>query len=136
MEKETGKRMSKVDGSVVRPGTDGNVRQSTGSVRRPAEPASPLERTRNASPATERKKMSKTRKPGFLEDDKGNPSSMRLMSVIALIASTTFGMLTILHPIASKEANGLYITVAFLLAAFAPKALQKFAEVRFPAEDE
>ncbi len=71
-------------------------------------------------------------KPGFLEDDLGSPSSMRLMSVIALIASIVFGLLTILHPVASQGANGLYITMAFLLAAFAPKALQKFAEVKFP----
>ena len=71
-------------------------------------------------------------KPGFLEDDRGNPSSMRLMSVISLIASIAFGLVSILHPVASKGANGLYITMAFLLAAFAPKALQKFAEMRVP----
>jgi hypothetical protein len=73
-----------------------------------------------------------TEKPGFLEDDQSNPSSMRLMSVIALIASIVFGLLTTLHPVASKGINGLYITIAFLLAAFAPKALQKFAEAKFP----
>lgn len=73
-------------------------------------------------------------KPGYLEDDQGNPSSMRLMSVLALIASIVFGLLTILHPVASKGINGLYITIAFLLAAFAPKALQKFAEGKFPAK--
>ena len=71
-----------------------------------------------------------TFKPGFLEDDQGNRSSMRLMSVIALIGSIVFGLISILHPVASKGVNGLYITMAFLLAAFAPKALQKFAEMR------
>ena len=71
-------------------------------------------------------------KPGFLEDDRGNPSSMRLMSIIALIGSIVFGLVSILHPVANKGANGLYITMAFLLAAFAPKALQKFAEMRVP----
>jgi hypothetical protein len=71
-------------------------------------------------------------KPGFLEDDRGSPSSMRLMSVIALIASIVFGLLTTLHPVANQGTNGLYITMAFLLAAFAPKALQKFAEAKFP----
>ncbi len=73
-----------------------------------------------------------TEKHGFLEDDQGHPSSMRLMSAVALIASIVFGLLTILHPVASKGINGLYITIAFLLAAFAPKALQKFAEAKFP----
>ena len=72
-----------------------------------------------------------TEKTGFLEDNQGNPSSMRLMSVIALIASIVFGLLTTLLP-ADQGINGLYITMAFLLAAFAPKALQKFAEVKFP----
>ena len=73
-----------------------------------------------------------TDKPRFLDDDQGNPSSMRLMSVIALIASIVFGLLTTLHPVASQGTNGLYITMAFLMAAFAPKALQKFAEAKFP----
>ena len=73
-----------------------------------------------------------TGKPGFLEDDQGNPSSMRVMSVVALIAGIVFGLLTTLHPAASKGENGLYITMSFLLAAFVPKALQKFAEVKFP----
>jgi hypothetical protein len=72
-----------------------------------------------------------TKKTGYLEDHKGNPSSMRLMSVIALLASIAFGIIIILHPVASKGENGLYITIAFLLAAFAPKALQKFAESKF-----
>ena len=76
-----------------------------------------------------------TEKPGFLEDDQGNPSSMRLMSLIALIASIVFGLLTTLHPAANNDINGLYITIAFLLAAFAPKALQKFAEVKFPIKN-
>ena len=73
-----------------------------------------------------------TEKPGFLEDNHGYPSSMRLMSVIALTASIVFGLITALHPVASQGTNGLYITMAFMLAAFAPKALQKFAEVKFP----
>ena len=71
-------------------------------------------------------------KPGFLEDHQGNASSMRLMSVVALIASIAFGVLSIVGP-ARDNPNALYITTAFLIAAFAPKALQKFAEARFPA---
>ena len=50
------------------------------------------------------------------------------MSVVALFGSIAFGLLTIMPPAASDGA----ITMAFLLAAFAPKALQKFAEAQFP----
>ncbi len=68
-----------------------------------------------------------TPKPvGFLYEDNGNLSSMRLMSFIALIAAIIFGALTTLG--AGKGPEGIYITIGFLLAAFAPKALQKFAE--------
>jgi hypothetical protein len=56
------------------------------------------------------------------------------MSVIALLASICFGLLAIVHPAAKDGVNGLYITIAFLLAAFAPKALQKFAEAKFPTK--
>ena len=68
---------------------------------------------------------------GYLTDDQGHPSSMRLMSMISLAAAILFGLITLLHGSANDE-NGLYLTAAFLLAAFAPKALQKFAEARFP----
>jgi len=74
-------------------------------------------------------------KPGFLEDDQCNPSAMRLMNMIALISSIIFGLVTTLHPVASKGTNGLYISMAFLLAAFAPKAFQKSAEAKFPTKN-
>jgi hypothetical protein len=51
------------------------------------------------------------------------------MSMISLIASIAFGLIVTLRTAFSE--NGLYITIAFLIAAFAPKALQKFAEVKF-----
>ena len=75
--------------------------------------------------------MAESQKPGYLEDHNGQPSSMRLMSMIALIASIVFGFIALLHPGVSNEANALYIPTLFLIAAFAPKALQKFAESRF-----
>ena len=56
---------------------------------------------------------------------------MRLMSMIALIASIIFGLIALLHPGVNDQANALYIPTLFLIAAFAPKALQKFAEARF-----
>ncbi|MEM7206349.1 MAG: hypothetical protein AAF434_00865 [Pseudomonadota bacterium] len=73
-------------------------------------------------------------KPGYLEDNQGNPSSMRLMSMVALFASIVFGFIAITHEGSASTTNGVYITVAFLLAAFAPKALQKFAEAKMPVK--
>jgi len=49
---------------------------------------------------------------------------MRAMSFIALIAAIVFGAITI----TSNDSEGKYITTAFLVTAFAPKAVQKFAE--------
>ncbi|HSF74233.1 MAG TPA: hypothetical protein VLA84_10590 [Microcoleus sp.] len=60
----------------------------------------------------------------FLQEDNGNYSAMRAMSFIALIAAIVFGGITI----TSNNAEGKYITTSFLVAAFAPKAVQKFAE--------
>lgn len=78
---------------------------------------------------SEEKKV--VQKSGFLEDDQGTPSSMRLMSIVALLASIAFGLISIFYKNGTSE-NGLYLTTIFLLAAFAPKALQKFAEVKLP----
>lgn len=58
---------------------------------------------------------------GLLTDDVGKRSTMRLMCIIALLASIWFAYLTIVDSTGSK--NGVYITSAFLLAAIAPKAL-------------
>ena len=102
----------------------------------PRAHSSPEEWRRNSRPpvlsAEHMSDGSPPTKPGFLDDHQGNASSMRLMSVVALMASIAFGLLAVLRP-ASDNPDGLYITTAFLIAAFAPKALQKFAEARFPA---
>jgi len=66
----------------------------------------------------------------ILTDDNGNISSMRVYSGIALIASIVFGALTINNMDSPGVINGIYITFGFLLGAFAPKALQKFAETK------
>ena len=60
----------------------------------------------------------------IIQEDNGKYSTMRAMSFIALIAAIVFGAITI----TSKDSEGKYITTAFLVAAFAPKAVQKFAE--------
>lgn len=70
---------------------------------------------------------------GFLQDDHGHQSSMRLMCLIALAAAVVFGALSVLAAInvignGSGGADAITITFGFLVAAFAPKAIQKFAE--------
>ena len=81
---------------------------------------------------------SKTKKVGFFQEESGSNSSMRLMSFLALIAAAMFGVLTIkLNANGNNDGgNGLYITFGFLLAAFAPKAIQKFAEQKLPKPGE
>ena len=74
---------------------------------------------------------STNRQVGFLNDHLGHGSSMRIMSMVALAAAIVFGLIVLLHPDANGL-NGLYLTIAFLIAAFVPKALQKFAEAKFP----
>ena len=60
----------------------------------------------------------------FFQEDNGNLSSMRLMCFVSLIASILFGILTIY----TENKDGIIVTFGFLLGAFAPKAIQKFAE--------
>jgi hypothetical protein len=60
----------------------------------------------------------------FLQGNNGKYSTMRAMSFIALIAAIVFGAITI----TSTDPDGTEITIAFLVAAFAPKAVQRFAE--------
>lgn len=83
-------------------------------------------------PPEEKTSPLKKTPPGFLKDNDGKPSSMRLMSLIALFTSIWFGWITIKSTAVDK--NGIYITTAFLLAAFAPKALQKFIENYYPKD--
>lgn len=64
----------------------------------------------------------------YLQDDKGNNSSMRLMCLISLFAAIGFGYLAIMQ---SSE-QGVYICLSFLLSAFAPKAIQKQIENNKP----
>jgi len=68
---------------------------------------------------------------GLLTDDQGKRSMMRLMSFIALLASIWFAWMTLTDQNTTSN-EGVYITTAFLLSAFAPKALQKFIENSYP----
>ena len=67
------------------------------------------------------------KKANLIQDDNGNTSSMRVMSLIALPFAIIFGCVTLFDPNVDKEA-GTNLTVSFLAAAFTPKAVQKFAE--------
>lgn len=63
---------------------------------------------------------------GYLEDDKGNKSSMRVMCAASLLAAVVFSWVVITS--AQPDPDGLKIVFAFLLCAFAPKAVQKSLE--------
>ncbi len=60
----------------------------------------------------------------LFQENNGKYSTMRAMSFIALIAAIVFGAVTI----TSDDNDGQFITGTFLVAAFAPKAVQRFAE--------
>ena len=62
----------------------------------------------------------------YMTDDQGNPSSMRLMSMLALAIA---GGLACVEVFGWGSSDGrTELVLYFLIAAFAPKALQKFAE--------
>ena len=64
---------------------------------------------------------------GWLTDDEGNPSSMRLLSTASFFVAVAFGgMIAVGH----VGTDRLELVIYFLVAAFAPKAVQKFAEKR------
>lgn len=63
----------------------------------------------------------------MLSDSNGQTSSMRVMCFCSLVVSVVFGAITLLNSPVDSNA-GITITFGFLVAAFAPKAVQKFAE--------
>jgi len=60
----------------------------------------------------------------MLKDQGGKTSTMRIMSIMSLFAAIFFAYPTIIL----ESHDGVMIVFSFLLGAFAPKALQKFAE--------
>lgn len=63
---------------------------------------------------------------GYMTDDEGNPSSMRLMSLLALLIAG--GLAGVEAAGWGSESDQSNLILYFLVAAFAPKAVQKFAE--------
>lgn len=71
---------------------------------------------------------------GFLTDHKGKPSNTRLTTTLSFLAAVGFGILTLTEP--QPGLDGVYITIAFLLAAVSQKSLGAFVESRFPSQRE
>ena len=60
-----------------------------------------------------------------MTDHEGNPSSMRWMSVASVIVATILAGWTMWN---GKTEPGVDLVLIFLVAGFAPKTFQKFAE--------
>lgn len=71
--------------------------------------------------------MDEQKPVGYLTDNDGNPSTMRVMSWCSFVLSAVTGILLIVRPPADSF-TGLYVFTAFLVGGFVPKAIQKFAE--------
>lgn len=69
-------------------------------------------------------------KAAYLQDDNGNHSMLRMMSLVCLIIAIVIGFILIAKSPEMKDPFvGIYVFTAFLIAAFAPKVIQKFAEI-------
>ena len=62
----------------------------------------------------------------FLSDDQGSPSCMRLMSMLALVVAAFLATVQVFEW--GSDGDKTELILYFLVAAFAPKAVQKFAE--------
>ena len=67
---------------------------------------------------------------GFFQEDSETYSSMRLMCFVSLLAAIGISFLTL----KTGNSDGMTITFGFLVSAFAPKAVQKFAEQKVPVK--
>ncbi|MCY4384883.1 MAG: hypothetical protein OXE44_17255 [Nitrospinae bacterium] len=65
-------------------------------------------------------------KKGWFTDNNGNPSSVRLMSLGALLIAIALAVIEV-HGWGSAEGKN-ELVLYFLAAAFVPKSIQKFAE--------
>ena len=63
----------------------------------------------------------------MFKEDNGNVSSLRVMSFTCLIAAIMTGCY-IVYKNPADASNGIYIFTTYLVGAFCPKVLQKFAE--------
>ena len=63
----------------------------------------------------------------IFKEDNGNMSSLRIMSFTCLLAAIVTGCY-IVYKNPADASNGIYVFTAYLVGAFCPKVLQKFAE--------
>ena len=68
------------------------------------------------------------KKIGFFEEDQGVRSHMRLQSFIALMAGVGISIFAVVTK--QLDVNLIALVTMFVVAAFAPKAVQKFAEIK------
>ena len=73
-------------------------------------------------------KKSESGAKGWFSDDQGNPSSMRLMSMLALIVAAGLAFVEVFGW--GSGSGNTELVLYFLVGAFAPKAVQKFAEIK------
>jgi hypothetical protein len=64
------------------------------------------------------------------QDNEGNSSLTRVMSFMCLLWSMAVSLITLIKPMPNASVDGVYLVIMFLIAAFAPKVIQKFAEVQ------
>ena len=69
-----------------------------------------------------------TQKVGVMRDHEGNPSVLRWMSLISLLAAIGLAFKQIAHPDWTDDPS---FVLMFLLGAFAPKVFQSFVERKF-----
>ena len=72
--------------------------------------------------------MSNEENKKFFSDDQGNPSSMRLMSFLGLLIAGGLALSMVMGWGSAEGNKQTELVLYFLVAAFAPKAVQKFAE--------
>lgn len=83
-------------------------------------------------------KTEQTPKRGYLTDDTGKPSNMRLMTTLSIAVAIGLSALIGLIVYQGQDTGSINflfnLTLIWLVAAFAPKVVQKYIERMFKGE--